>query len=129
MTVFKFCDSFESRRKPIKKHKGQKSMIYIGEKSYERLYNQKDDDEINNEEDEKKSYELIPKRRNIDMGRKLRLNQNNIIKESENENDSDENKDIKDNENSLLNNNENDISFKNNSGKKLEFENGNDIYN
>ena len=109
MTMFEFCDSFESRRKPIKKHKGQKSMIDIGEESYERLYNQKDDDEINNEEDEKKSYELIPKRRNIDMGRKLRLNQNNIIKESENENDSDENKDLKENENSLLNNNENDI--------------------
>lgn len=128
-TMFEFCDSFESRRKPIKKHKGQKSMIYIGEESYERLYNQKDDDETNNEEDDKKSHELIPKRRNTDMGRKLRLNQNNIIKECENENDSDEKEDEKDNENSLLNNNENDISFKNNSGKKLEFENENDIDN
>jgi len=128
-TMFELCDSFESRRKPIKKNKGQKSMIYIGEESYERLYNQKDDDETNNEEDEKKSNELVPKRRNTDMGRKLRLNQNNVIKESENENDSDKKEDEKDNENSLLNNNENDISFKNISGKKLEFENDNDIDN
>lgn len=128
-TMFEFCDSFESRRKPIKKHKGQKSMIYIGEESYEKLYNQKDDEETNNEEDEKKSYELVPKRRNTDMGRKLRLNQNNIIKESENENDSDEKEDEKDNENTLLNNNENDISFKNITGQKLEFENDNDIDN
>lgn len=125
-TMFEFCDSFESRKKPIKKHKGQKTMIYTGEESYEKLYNQKDDEENNNEEDEKKDYEILPKRRNTDMGRKLRLVQNNIIKETENENDSDDKEDEKDNENSLLNNNENDISFKNQSGQKLEFENDNE---
>lgn len=125
-TMFEFCDSFESRKKPIKKHKGQKTMIYTGEESYEKLYNQKDDEENNNEEDEKKDYEILPKRRNTDMDRKLRLVQNNIIKETENENDSDDKEDEKDNENSLLNNNENDISFKNQSGQKLEFENDNE---
>lgn len=122
-TMFEFCDSFESRRKPIKKHKGQKTMIYTGDESYERLYNQKDDEENNNEDDEKKTNTLLPKRRNTDVGRKLRLSQNNIIKEVENENDSDDKEDEKDNENSLLNNNDTDISFKNQSGQKLEFEN------
>lgn len=122
-TMFEFCDSFESRRKPIKKHKGQKTMIYTGDESYERLYNQKDDEENNNEDDEKKANTLLPKRRNTDVGRKLRLSQNNIIKEVENENDSDDKEDEKDNENSLLNNNDTDISFKNQSGQKLEFEN------
>ena len=126
-TMFEFCDSFESRRKPIKNHKGQKTMIFTGEESYERLYNQKDDEENNNEEEEKKAYNLLPKRRNTDKGRILRLIQNNIIKETENEDDSDDNQDEKDNENALLNNNENDISFKNQTGKKLEFENENDI--
>ena len=122
-TMFEFCDSFESRRKPIKKHKGQKTMIYTGDESYERLYNQKDDEENNNEDDEKKTNTLLPKRRNTDVGRKIRLSQNNIIKEVENENDSDDKEDEKDNENSLLNNNDTDISFKNQSGQKLEFEN------
>ena len=125
-TMFDFCDSFESRIKPIKKHKGQKTMIYTGEESYEKLYNQKDDEENNNEEDQKKDDELLPKRRNTDKGRKLRLIQNNIIKEAENENDSDDKEDEKDNENSLLNNNDNDISFKNQTGQKLEFENENE---
>ena len=128
-TMFEFCDSFESRRKPIKKHKGQKTMIYTGDESYERLYNQKDDEENNNEDDEKKTNTLLPKRRNTDVGRKIRLSQNNIIKEVENENDSDDKEDEKDNENSLLNNNDTDISFKNQSGQKLEFENENENEN
>ena len=128
-TMFEFCDSFESRRKPIKKHKGQKIMIYTGDESYERLYNQKDDEENNNEDDEKKTNTLLPKRRNTDVGRKIRLSQNNIIKEVENENDSDDKEDEKDNENSLLNNNDTDISFKNQSGQKLEFENENENEN
>ena len=122
-TMFELCDSFEFRRKPIKKHKGQKTMIFTGEESYERLYNQKDDEENNNEEEEKKAYKFLLKRRNTDKGIRLRLTQDNIIKETENENDSDENEDEKDNENTPLNNNENDISFKNQTGKKLEFEN------
>ena len=125
-TMFEFCDSFESRRKPIKSHKGQKTMIFTGEESYEKLYNQKDDEENNNEEEKKKAYHLLPKRRNTDKGRLLRLMQDNIIKETENENDSDDNEDEKDNENTPLNNNENDISFKNQTGKKLEFENENE---
>ena len=128
-TMFEFCDSFESRKKPIKKHKAQKTMIFTGEESYEKLYNQKDDEENNNKEDDKKAYHLLPKRRNTDKGRILKLYQNNVIKETENENDSDENEDEKDNENTPLNNNENDISFKNQTGKKLEFENENENEN
>ena len=107
--IGKFYNSCEPERKPIKRHDGKKSMIYIGEEEYENLYNPKEDED-NKEEDEENKNDFKMKRTNSDIGLKIKLNPNMIIKE-ENENEDEDEED-------------NDRSFKHKADKKLEFDKG-----
>ena len=97
--IGKFYNSCEPEKKQVKRNIEAKSLIYTGDEDYDEKYNPKNQDDKDKGDEEvtiKKTY----------SAKGFKVDQ--IIKETENENDDDSD--------------EKNISFKNNSDKKLVFE-------
>lgn len=104
----KFYNSYEPERMPIKKHNPSGSMIYTGDKDYEKRYTQKSEEDKETEDIRK------AKRTHSDKG--FKMDPSKIIKETENENEEYEsnNEDEKEHEQSFKHSGEQKLFFENN---------------